>query len=291
MIYKRQNIKEDELEGFLLNPFERSAIFQGMTLQKYPIIPEIDDLFCLNDSTRTMSRVGAIAYKRGEIFLLNNHNLDLTDVRSKKFTTSYKLKSMLVEIIKEELEKAKTNNWEELKKSDRYQTLYRNKKEYYLDRVIFNQLGTSIIDCNVRSWTGDRVAEFVSGLNLDDSLDALLGYMKEINKFVKQTIFSDNFLESEVIPVEIEKEAKAYIEAGRFNMRERILIDYLEKIKVAGDSKFTIETLSGKYIYCTKSVNHLGKVSEVNNTSVQVDIENIQKAILNNQVIYRKTIY
>lgn len=284
MIYCFKEVKEEELVKFLLNPFERAFYFNDLLIQKFPRDPLLDDFFMSNTLLNNCQKVGHIVYNK-EMVMVNHPNfLSQSILDHPAVKTIYEFKDSLREKIKVEIEKAKMKKTEEIKAWKQYQELYDYYNKVYFNSIVFSLLGT--MDCNLTptNKTDDAISNYLVHITSDNFISADTGQLDLINSFVEKILAEKNFIINEFVFPEIQKEAKAYVAAGKFSKRELILIDFLESIKAAKPKLLSIELKNGKKKMCKPKIDCDGILFNSND----VDIEEVEIASFLGKIIYTK---
>lgn len=291
MDYKLKHLREDELSKFLLNPFQKSAYLNNRIIQKYPINESVDDIICISEVEKDFCRTGVVIYANNEIILESQSFFGTDVVNSKPFNIIDNLKEPTTELVRKMLQKSKVEKLEEIKKMELYKRVYEYRTERYFDSFVFTELGTIPISLDHSNQIDRKIKQFIDGLMLDDYIEISLGSMHVIDKFLDSFIKSELFIEIEIVDPQIIKDAKDYVAAGKFNKRELILIDYLDKTKASKANRFEIETTEGRRASCYNCINYYGKVFSTDGLSFVVDVEDIDSVKCGGNLIYKKSIH
>lgn len=103
MNYNLKKLKENELQHFFLNPFERSACFGNIVIQKYAVSSDIDDFILLNLSANKLFRAGFVLYEKHQIIVEEGNLLNTKVLDSAPFVRINKIKESIRETIEEKL--------------------------------------------------------------------------------------------------------------------------------------------------------------------------------------------
>lgn len=284
MLYCFKEAKEDEFVKFLLNPFERAFYFNDLLIQKFPRDPFLDDFFMSNVLLNNCQKVGHILYNKDLIIVNHPHFLTQSILDEPLVKVIYELKEEFGEKIKAEIEAAKIKRLEEIKASVQYKELYDYYTKVYFNSLVFSLLGTMECKLAPANETDDAISNYTTYLIADNFISADDGKLDLISPFLEKLFDKKYFITNEFVFPEIEKEAKSYVDAGRFSKRELILIDFLESIKAANPKLLDIELENGRTEVCNHKVDCDGIIVH----SKDIDIEEIKTASYLGTIIYTK---
>lgn len=290
MKYYLKEVTEDGFAEFLLNPFERLAYLGDILIQKYPRNPEVDDFYLANTKSSELIKLGHIVYKTNDVILFNAYKLSSSMINKAPFVTALDLRTKLEEEILLAVEDVRNNRLDEVRALEKYKETYDSYKKDHFSSIIFSKLGTTPVSFGNCNKTNERIHEYVTNVQCDEFAEAKAGLIDLVSPIVTKLMNSINFIVCEVLIDDLEKEADAYIAAGKFSKRELILIDMLNKIKEAEALSFFAITKSGNMINCKKAIDHNGKLMSKDGTETIIDIERVERIRHGGRYIYQKTI-
>lgn len=288
MRLKLKEVTEDSLAEFLLNPFEKSARFDGRIIQKYTARTHVDDIFLLYEKTDQYRNVGSIYYDCKEVVLSIYDAFGPGMIKSKPFVRERDLKDKVLDLINQRFEKYKMDHLEMLKQSKDYKKSYMSIKDRYFRSLVFDELGTMCANMRTSCSAEFQIDLFLSKLKLNHLTAILSGEMKDVDALIDTISKSEKFMEEQIVQPEVVKEAKAYVKKGVFSKREQILIDYLSKTKLSGAMTVTIQSTTGDISNYHNQVTSNGKVFSVNGADSILDIEEIKTVTYEGKVLYEK---
>lgn len=289
MSYNMKKIKEEELEEFLLNPFNRSAYFGDIIIQKLERNHQVDDFSYIDLSCNRFFRIGFILYEKREIIVERRYLLNTEIADKAPFVKIYDLEHKIREMTISKIEEAKRYRLDEIHKLSFYTEIKDELETQNFKSMIFAKLGTTHNLYKVENTTKRQVSRFMENLSDEKLISLALGSTTPIEVFVNNLMISGNFITTEIVYPELQEKVEKYVAAGKFTKREQLLIDYLSKTKASGAKRFTVETLSGQKASCRNEVNQEGKVISDDSLSFIVDIEKIKSVKYRNKIIYKKT--
>lgn len=198
--------------------------------------------------------------------------------------TIYEFKDSLREKIKVEIKKAKMKKTEEIKAGKQYQELYDYYTKVYFNSIVFSLLGAGECNLTPPNKTDDAISNYLVHITSDNFISSDTGQLDLITSFVEKILAEKNFIINGFVFPEIQKEAKAYVAAGKFSKRELILIDFLESIKAANPKLLSIELKNSKKVTCKPKINWDGILLGSND----VGIEEVEIASFAGKTIYTK---
>lgn len=289
MSYTMKKIKEKELAGFLLNPFEKVAYFGELIIQKVQRNNDVDDFLCLDLYRNRVYKTGFILYEKGEIIVERMYVINYEVIDKPPFVTIEDLEEKIKETIMNKVEEAKIYRLDEIRSLPLYGEIKDSLTSQYFSPMVFAKLGTTYNLYEVESATKGRISRFVDGLIDNDIISLASGSVTPIQTVIDALIKDNNFIASEIVKPEIKEAVDKYIAAGKFTKREQILIDYLDKTKASGAKRFTVETLVGEKVSCRNEVTERGQVLSVDEKCL-IDVAKIKSVKYGGKFIYKKTI-
>lgn len=289
MSYNIKKIKEEELEEFLLNPFNRSAYFGDIIIQKLEKNHQVDVFSYIDLSCNRFFRIGFILYEKSEIIVEKRYLLNTEIADKSQFVKIHDLEHKIREMTISKIEEAKRYRLDEIHKLSFYTEIKDELETQNFKSMIFAKLGTTHNLYKVENTTKRQVSRFMENLSDEKLISLALGSTTPIEVFVNNLMISGNFITTEIVYPELQEKVEKYVAAGKFTKREQLLIDYLAKTKASGAKRFTVETLSGQKASCRNEVNQEGKVISDDSLSFIVDIEKIKSVKYRNKIIYKKT--
>lgn len=286
MKYNIKNITKDEVTSFLLNPFDKTAYFDNLLIQKYQKSNYMDEIICLETSKDQYYAIGAVLYDNQEIVLDRYESFHEDAIDSKYVIKAYQIKDRIVQMAKEAFKEFKERKLDEIKNTDKFRKLRNDLYKELFSPIVYNKLGTSCFPVLCKSSTNNRISWFVDRLSMEDLIEIHRGKLDLIYSFFDELILTKNFMDMDIIRPEIIVKAEEYIAKGRFSKRERTLIDYIQKTKDSGAMRFTVQTISGEKAYCHNSVDYMGNVFTLKDAIF--DIQDIDTVTYRGKAIYKK---
>lgn len=228
MTYNLKKIKEKELSSFLLNPFERTAYFENVIIQKFERCHEVDDFMCINVENCSFVKNGFIVYEKEQIILTSDKMLDTDVISYAPFVDIETLRNNIKQTIISKIKEAKDDKLDEIKKMQTYIDAKKTLSRKYFHYKILTKIGKKCIKSEIKSKTYEKVSKFVNNLSDKRLSSIILGSNYDIDEFIEELITSSDFIESDVVQPEVADTMNEYIKAGKFTEQEKLFIRYLE---------------------------------------------------------------
>lgn len=290
MTYNIKKIEEDDFLDFLLNPFERSAYFENVIIQKLERDGLVDDFISINHKNNHIFRVGFILYQKGEIIIERSYALNTDLIDEYPCIRTADLNEQLRQEIIDKVAVAKTNKLDQLKKLPNYAKVKDVLEDKYFKAMVFAKLGTTYNLQPVESELSNKISSFLYTIKDENILSIVLGETELLDAFVDEIISSSSFLAYEVVYPELIKQVDEYVAAGKFTSREQTLIDIMDKIRASGAKEFFVDNLSGLRYSCKNEIDQFGKMSSACGL-FSVDIDAIKVITYKGKDIYKKSRY
>lgn len=281
-----KTIRDDEIEAFLLNPFERAAYYKGKILQKYPFREDADHVIRVEEPVKASSAC-FILYDQKKILYNEFYESEPYFPENEPFQ---KLKDQIEEIKSDmcDLLIEKVDAKRKSFKSDPIlKARYDKIKGYYFGKIVNVLLGAESFDFVKSSDAYAQIRGYVIRYNREEIVLATLD-PKMYEPFIEELSEEDDVLVYDIFHPEIIKEAKEYVKAGVFTEKEKRLIKFIDKTKDCGAKKFTVIKESGESVSCLNKVTAEGGIPVAKNNEEIVDIEDISKVKYCNKIIYKK---
>lgn len=281
-----EKIAEKDLSEFMLNPFKRAAHFRDVVFQKYTLDVELDEVILMQKFE--FKSIAFAAYKSKKVYTQNEFDDFNIDDLDDSFVAISKINRLVAKIMAEAIERAKVDKLDEIKDKPVYDILYTRHYKAFFKPIVFSKIIGEDFKFPAKSVISISTINFVRSLTLMDLIGITEGNLKTIEAFVNEFIFSNNFIEREIVFERIKQEADDYFKAGHFNQREILFKNYIDKVKSSGLKQFTAKLTNGTFRALKNEVSCSGQVKSAKDKNVSIDFESIKSIEYNGKVIYDK---
>lgn len=287
-MYLINRIESYELLDFLFNPMLQAAYYKNYLLQKYKENESIDHVLYMNLSNGKFGQIAYVNYDLKKLFTERTLPFGLGTIDELMIVDIRKLKEDLPDKLLEIIKETKEEMLEKIKETHDYKRIHSHYMRKLYRYIIFAKLSAANHDFTTISFTGFNCNKFIKDLSISDITRIYEGSFFPLKSFAKETVFSHEYIESEVIVDEVTKEAEAYVKAGIYTQRELRLIDYLDQMKdVKAEKLMIIKSLGGE-IACKNHISCEGYLSTYDMSFLKVDFEEIDFIKVDGAIVYQK---
>lgn len=281
-----KKIVETDLNEFMLNPFKRAAYFGDTVFQKYAVDIFVDEIISMRNSD--IQNLAFIDYISKKVF--TQYGFDELGIKSldDSFITIRSMIRAVAKITADVINKAKVDRLDEIKGKVIYDVLYSKHYNTIFKQIVFSRILDEEFQFPLRSVIEVASVNFTRTLELVDLIKIIDGNHEQIKPFAEDVVFSQNFIEREIIFEEIKQKADDYFEAGHFNQRELKFKYYIEKVKASGLKQFEATLTDGTIISLKNIVFATGKVRLAKDRKALIDFEMIKTIEHEGEIVYDK---
>lgn len=287
--YKLNKIDEKKLCEFMHNPFERATYFRNLVLQKYTVDIFVDEVVAIGNSK--LQNLAFVDYLSKKVYTQYGFEDLLIEGFDDSFVTISSMIKAVAKITADAFNKAKVDRLHEIEDKPIYDILYTKDYNIYFQQIVFSRIVGEAFRFPLRSVTEISSMNFARKLKLVDLVNIIDGNYEKIEPFVEDVIFSQNFIEGEVVFKKIKKEADDYFEAGHFNQRELKFKYYTEKVKVSGLKHFEATLTDGTIVQLKNAIFLNGKVRFLKDRKASIDFEMIKTIEHDGKIVYAKDLF
>lgn len=284
--YKLEVIDQSNFEEFLINPIKTAAYFNEILIQKYNIDIYIDEVFYFKNGK--FINFGLINYELKKVFLVEDFSELAQSLVGDTIVSFEEIRSKSLEAITKELNHIKDSMMDEIKKSKYYTLAYDNYHKHYFKHIVLSKITQKSPNLPAKNTSVEDLEIFTLTLPLKSLVKAINGDLTRIKVFLSAYVFSQNFIENEVVLKVVEKEAEDYLAAGRLMPREMALKKYVEKTKATGAKRFTAKLTNGNILKLKNDISCTGFIEAIGNKKTLIDFGDIEQLEYKNKRIYNK---
>lgn len=296
MNYKLDELNENNITDFLLNPLQKAGYYNGCLLQKYPVSEMVDSVICLDEDDLTFKKICYVLYEKKEI-MVTYHKMKeeyfITDKMrdSKRYIIMGAIVTPLILGIHKKISKIEKEKLEEADSNPEYIDAINQFKDKHFQLVVNEVLGGEKVYFENIPYSIDDIDRFVKEMADETLIECYLGNEAVIDKYINDIVCSKEFIINFIVYPKVREKAKEYIDAGGLTEHEIMLKEYNAKTKTSNGASYNvqIETITGEVIECYSEVTATGYLKSCKSfPSNDVHLKDVKKAIRDGVVLYEK---